>query len=102
MSEFRRISIAQAKALIRDKAPVIVDVRDAQAFQRGALPDAHHVTINCFLRFRKGIDRARPVLVYCYHGNASQTMAEMFVDFGFSEVYSLDGGYEAWQLANEQ
>ena len=37
-----------------------------------------------------------PVLIYCYHGNASQEFAQIFSDFRFREVYSLDGGYEAW------
>ena len=44
-----------------------------------------------------------PILIYCYHGNASQTYAQAFVDFRFSEVYSIDGGYAALQaLACEQ
>ncbi|WP_114971571.1 ankyrin repeat domain-containing protein [Rhodoferax ferrireducens] len=37
----------------------------------------------------------RPVLIYCYHGNASQTWANMFSDFGFSDVADLVGGWTA-------
>jgi len=39
--------------------------------------------------------RSRPVLIYCYHGNASQTWASMFGDFGFSDVADLVGGWAA-------
>jgi rhodanese-related sulfurtransferase len=39
--------------------------------------------------------RTRPVLIYCYHGNASQTWASMFGDFGFSDVADLVGGWAA-------
>lgn len=39
--------------------------------------------------------KSRPVLIYCYHGNASQTYASMFTDFGFSEVADLIGGWTA-------
>jgi rhodanese-related sulfurtransferase len=39
--------------------------------------------------------KRRPVLVYCYHGNASQTWASMFCDFGFTDVADLVGGWAA-------
>ena len=39
--------------------------------------------------------KTRPVLIYCYHGNASQTWADMFADFGFADVADLIGGWTA-------
>lgn len=39
--------------------------------------------------------KGRPVLIYCYHGNASQTYASMFTDFGFSDVADVIGGWAA-------
>ena len=99
MSEFQRISIEQARQLIDDRQPVIVDVRDFDSYKAGALSGAQHVNISNFPKFRKSTDRVQPVLIYCYHGNASQEMAQLFVDFGFAEVYSMDGGYEAWRLS---
>ncbi|MDO8767301.1 MAG: ankyrin repeat domain-containing protein [Burkholderiaceae bacterium] len=39
--------------------------------------------------------KSRPVLIYCYHGNASQTWATMFCDFGFTDVADLVGGWTA-------
>jgi rhodanese-related sulfurtransferase len=42
-----------------------------------------------------GERKSRPVLIYCYHGNASQTWANMFCDFGFSDVADLVGGWAA-------
>jgi rhodanese-related sulfurtransferase len=34
-------------------------------------------------------------LIYCYHGNASQNWAQMFADFGFTDVCDLIGGHAA-------
>jgi thiosulfate sulfurtransferase len=99
MSGFERISVAQAKQLISDRKPLIVDVRDVDAYKAAALPEARHVSMSNFPAFRRSADRSAPVLIYCYHGNASQDMAQLFVDFGFAEVYSMDGGFEAWKLA---
>ncbi|MDE0931482.1 MAG: rhodanese-like domain-containing protein, partial [Halioglobus sp.] len=43
-------------------------------------------------------DRDQPLLIYCYHGNSSQGAADYFFNQGFEDVYSMDGGYEAWRL----
>ena len=99
MDGFQRISVQQAKQLMSEKLSVIVDVRDVNSYRAGSLPDAQHVNLSSFPRFRKTTDRALPILIYCYHGNASQDMAQLFVDFGFAEVYSMDGGFDAWRLA---
>jgi len=40
-----------------------------------------------------------PVVIYCYHGNASKTYAQMFVDFRYTRVFSVDGGYPALEMA---
>ncbi len=33
-------------------------------------------------------------MIYCYHGNSSQGAADWLSEQGFSDVVSLDGGYE--------
>jgi thiosulfate sulfurtransferase len=38
-----------------------------------------------------------PVIVCCYHGISSQQAAQFLIHQGFEEVYSLDGGFEAWR-----
>ena len=42
----------------------------------------------------------KSIIVCCYHGNSSQSAAEFLVKSGFNDVYSLDGGYEAWRIRN--
>ncbi|MCV6069119.1 sulfurtransferase, partial [Escherichia coli] len=34
-----------------------------------------------------------------YHGISSQGAAQYLVNQGFEQVYSVDGGFEAWQRA---
>src|SRR6266568_8889111 len=62
--------------------------------RRGEEPVVSHANISAVLGTTA---KAQPILIYCYHGNASREYAQIFSDFGFSEVYSLDGGYEAWR-----
>ena len=37
------------------------------------------------------------IVVECYYGHASEHLAEFFSDFGFKDVYSLEGGYSTWK-----
>ncbi|MBV9402916.1 MAG: hypothetical protein JO018_04215 [Candidatus Eremiobacteraeota bacterium] len=41
------------------------------------------------------LPRDGKIVVYCGHGNTSQTIAQRFRDQGFPNAVSLEGGYEA-------
>ena len=45
------------------------------------------------------VEFEQPILVMCYHGISSQGAAQYLVNQGFEQVYSVDGGFEAWQRA---
>jgi thiosulfate/3-mercaptopyruvate sulfurtransferase len=93
---YRRISTLEARGVIAAKAPLVIDVRDAGAYRNGHIPGALLFSDLNPMELRRTVPRDRALLVYCYHGIASQDVAQMFADFGFGEVYSLDGGFEAW------
>ena len=92
---FGRINVSEAKALIEEGA-VVVDIRDPQSFSAGAIPEAIHITGDVVDKFVEEQDCTRPLIVCCYHGNASQGAAQFFEEKGFEKTFSLDGGYEAW------
>lgn len=94
---FRRLSAPQAAALLNQSALSVLDVRDLASYERERIAGAVHLSdANRDSVLLKG-DKQAPVLIYCYHGNASQTYARMFMDFGFAAVYDLIGGFEAWR-----
>lgn len=94
---FQRIDISRAEALLSRSNVVILDVRDVVAFHESHLDGAHHVSSANLPAVIGSTANTRPILIYCYHGNASREYAQIFSDFGFAEVYSLDGGHEAWR-----
>ena len=94
---FRRIQPLQAQDLLAHPDIRIIDVRDKKSFEQGRIGEAQHADMSKVERMLFSVDKDKPVLIYCYHGNSSQTYAQMFADFGFREVYSLDGGYKEWQ-----
>ena len=96
MTDFKRIPPEQAQAL-REQGAVLVDVRDAQNFANYHIPNSHHLDNQSISDFIREADLDKPIVVVCYHGNSSQGAAAYLVSQGFSEVYSVDGGFELWK-----
>ncbi|MGK0501012.1 MAG: thiosulfate sulfurtransferase [Oceanicoccus sp.] len=100
MSAFKRISIEQAQPLLAQDDVAVVDVRDAQSYNTAHIDGAFLLDNNTVDQFIDSTDKTSTVVVYCYHGNSSQNAAQFLVERGFSDVYSLDGGYELWKQSN--
>ena len=94
---FRRIDAEAASQLLARDNVLVLDSRDQDSFGQARIASARRLSSDNLDTTLLGTSKATPVLLYCYHGNASQIYGQMFADFGFAEVYSLDGGFEAWQ-----
>ncbi len=97
--EFKQITIDDAKKMIDTAKVTIVDIRDPESFQGGHISNAVSVNPNNIDDFLKTADKKAPLVCYCYHGISSQGAAEYFAQNGFLEVYSIEGGFEAWKCA---
>lgn len=99
--EFKRIDVQEARALL-DAAPEnglqLVDIRDEQSFANGHISSALHLDNSSVQSFVENADTRKPLLVYCYHGNMSQSAAAYFGEQGFEEAYSMDGGFSDWEV----
>jgi thiosulfate/3-mercaptopyruvate sulfurtransferase len=94
---FRRISIHDIDTILTRHDITVVDVRDAGSYLKSHIGRAQHVSHANVATLLGALRKGAPVVIYCYHGHASQEYAQMFSDFGFTEVYSLDGGFDAWR-----
>lgn len=94
---WQRIAPEAAAEIVATRSPLLVDVRDAQSYAAARIPGAMHLDNQSVLDFVENNDKTVPVLVYCYHGNSSQSAAAWLSEKGFAEVYSLDGGFEYWR-----
>jgi rhodanese-related sulfurtransferase len=77
---------------------VVLDIRTPEEFNAGALPDAINLDFyEADFRDRLAeLDRDVPYVMYCNSGNRSATAADMMEELGFTEVYEIDGGIQAW------
>ncbi len=99
MDQFQCISVQQAQAQLIEKQAQMVDIRDPQSYAAAHATGAIHLTNHSLSAFIEQTDVATPVLVMCYHGISSKSAAQYLLTQGFTEVYSVDGGFEAWQAA---
>ena len=74
----------------------VLDIRDERSFSEGHINFAQHLDNANFSEFLQSTDSAESIIVYCYHGIMSQGVAAHLIENGFVDVYSLNGGYEAW------
>lgn len=82
-------------------APVL-DVRTPAEFAEGHLTNALNYDWNgsAFDKQIAGLDKSKPVLVYCRSGSRSAAAAAHMRAIGFTEVYEMDGGFVDWRNAN--
>ena len=94
---FKRISVQEAKTLLEKPGTLCVDIRDETAFSQGRIPSAQSLGQHNMQAFLETEDPDAPLLVCCYHGMSSQSAAQFLFEKGFEQVYSIDGGFEAWK-----
>lgn len=97
MEQFAHISVSEAQQKLNEGRARLVDIRDEQAFAAGHIKDAWHLTNGSLNQFIAENEFDTPVIVCCYHGVSSQQAAQYLINQGFDQVYSMDGGFEAWR-----
>ena len=96
---FERITWHQAQQLLEEtgeQGAYLLDCRDEQSFEQSHVIGALHLSSASVTEFVATADFDRPVLVYCYHGNSSQSAAAYLAEQGFEKAYSIDGGFEEY------
>ena len=77
----------------------ILDVRTPNEWNSGIIAEAH--TINwfesTFAQEVEKLDKNKPVLIYCASGGRSAKAMAKLQKMGFTEVYNLLGGMNAWK-----
>ena len=97
MEQFAHISVQETQNKLLEGEVRVVDIRDEASFAAGHIKNSTHLTNGSLHSFMSDVEFDIPVIVCCYHGISSQQAAQFLIHQGFEEVYSLDGGFEAWR-----
>ncbi len=98
------ISTSEFEKAITQNEIQILDVRTASEFQSGYLKNALQADWNNEVEFKqrvKALDKTKPVYTYCLSGVRSNEAMQWLKQNGFTSVYNLKGGINAWKQANK-
>lgn len=98
---FAAIGPADAVRLVNAGA-VVLDVRDAKAFEAGHIIDARSVPAAEVAERADSLKKfkEKPVVVYCDSGFSAAGVAKVLKAQGFTKVVSLRGGLQSWLQEN--
>jgi rhodanese-related sulfurtransferase len=92
------VNPAAATLLINREDAQVIDVREAEEFAAGHLPDAKNVPLAKLADRINEIERFKdkPVIVCCASGMRSGKACGQLRKLGFASVHNLSGGMDAW------
>lgn len=89
---------AEAKAMISEKKPLILDVREPKEFQAGHIQGARLIPLGSLMSRLEELPRDREILCVCRSGSRSEQAARQLTNAGFRAI-NLRGGMIGWQSA---
>jgi molybdopterin/thiamine biosynthesis adenylyltransferase len=95
----RQVEPAEAAQEMADGDAVVLDVREPDEYEQGALPRAIHIPRGTLETSVEGRipDKASHVLVYCAAGTRSAFAAKTLQELGYRDVASVIGGFNRWK-----
>tara|TARA_R110002050_G_C8583014_1_gene483833 strand:- start:32 stop:403 length:372 start_codon:yes stop_codon:yes gene_type:complete len=99
-TKIRCIDRTEAKELMKHGDITLLDVREKVENDAGHIEGSEHISRGVLeMRIENNpafTDRDKAILVYCKSGGRSALAAATLQEMGFSNVYSLEGGFDAW------
>jgi molybdopterin/thiamine biosynthesis adenylyltransferase/rhodanese-related sulfurtransferase len=93
------IDTAGAEAEVAKPDTVVLDVREPDEYEQGAIPGAIHIPRGHLESQVEGriLDRDAHIVVYCAGGTRSAFAADTLTQLGYTDVSSMAGGFNRWK-----
>ena len=88
------------ESIEKSKNSVILDVRTPQEFDLGFIENSININIydsQFFIDEIKKLNKKDFIHIYCRSGSRSYQACEIIKQFGFKNVYNLEGGIVEWK-----
>ena len=97
-----QIGTLEATRLMNQGTTLILDIREGEDYASGHLPRARHIPLS---QLSKRVDeigkfKDKPVIVTCGTGTRAGSATRVLKQAGFTNVFELRGGVNAWQQAS--
>ena len=82
-----------------DAKNICLDVRTAEEYKEGNIENSINIDFYKSMDFMKFLDKLNKddnYFVYCRSGKRSDASCQIMKEFGFNNVFNLEGGFLAW------
>jgi rhodanese-related sulfurtransferase len=82
-----------------DAKNICLDVRTSQEYNEGNIENSINIDFYKSMDFMKFLDKLNKdenYFVYCRSGKRSDASCQIMKEFGFNNVFNLEGGFLAW------
>jgi len=99
-SRIKEVSVEETPNRL-DAGANLIDVREDNEFEKGHAADAKHMARGVIERdiVEKFPDKDTELILYCGGGYRSALSADMLQKMGYTNVWSMAGGWKAWKDA---
>jgi len=82
----------------------IIDIRTPQEYSQGHIEGAVNINYydSNFIDQIAKYDKNQPIFIYCRSGNRTSPASKKIADFGFKQIYDLEGGILSWVKNNNE
>jgi rhodanese-related sulfurtransferase len=105
-SAARQVNTLGATQLMNAEDALLIDIRETVELSKGSVPLAEHIPMSTIdgqiepiIKRASAGKKSRPVILMCASGWRSAQVGKRFRKAGLDQVYSLDGGFDAWKQA---
>lgn len=93
------VDTLEATQLVNQKHAVFVDVRPAEDYAKGHIPQARSMPLDQIDGRAQTLPKNKPLIVVCAAGRHAGAAAAQLKAKGLENVITLNGGMAAWQQA---
>jgi len=95
----QNLSVKELNARLQAQDDVfLLDVREPSEFNYASIADSVLIPLNQLPGRVAELDSSREIVVICHHGMRSMQAAQYLDRSGFTQVFNLQGGIDAWSL----
>ncbi|OZI15683.1 rhodanese [Bordetella genomosp. 7] len=93
------ISTSEAIQMVNQRHAVWIDVRPAEAFRAGHIPQARNMPAAELEQKAGSLPKNKPLVLVCETGRDAGRVASRLRSQGFAEVAVMEGGMRGWSAA---
>ena len=95
----KSLSISQAVQVVNQQNGLFVDVRTPEHFKAASIAQSRSLPTADIESRHNSLPKDRPLIVVCERGRDASAAVGKLSKLGFQNVFSLEGGIQAWTQA---